>query len=203
MLLTTVAMGLLLQGPQDIEMKTWVDRDFDPAQPNGYVVSGAPELTRKEAWASAERNAIESHNERLRDYAETQAAAAAKSWLPEFVRDKVVTEWTRDRLRRLQPKVLDRDLIVRDHEFGRSYQAFYLVEPLDTEHVERLGGLAPRLAREEEWFLVKTGGMVGFWALIALVITWIDRLSRGYMTKRLIAIGSLLALVGPALVVVL
>ena len=203
MLLMTVAVGLLLQSPQDMDMKNWVDRGFDPAQPNAYTVAGTPELARKDAWDVAERHALEDHHGKLRDLAETQVEAGSSGWLPGFVRDRVVTDWTREQMRRVQPKVLDRDMIVRDHGFGRSYQAFLLIDEIATGQLQRRGGLARRLKAEEERFVMKSGAMVGLWGLLALFVMWIDRLTRGYMTKRLYALGTLLALAGPALLVVL
>ena len=203
MLLMTVAMGLLMQGPQQMEMKNWVDHGHDPAQPDAYAVSGTPELSRKEAWAAVQRQALEDHKNRVRDVAEAQAAAISSKWLPGFVREKVVTEWTRDQLRRVAPKIVDRDLIVRDHGFGQSYQAFLLLDDVDSQQLRKRGRLTDLLRREEKRFVFKFGGMLGLWGLLALVMTWIDRLTRGYMTKRLYAIGALLALIGPALLVLL
>jgi hypothetical protein len=63
MLLMTVAVGLLLQSPQDMDMKNWVDRGFDPAQPNASTVAGTPELSRQDAWAAAERHALRKGND--------------------------------------------------------------------------------------------------------------------------------------------
>jgi len=201
MLLTTVAMGLLLQGPQHTETKNWVDHD--PAQPDAYTVSGTPELSRRDAWTAVERTALEDHKNRVRDVAEAHASAISSKWIPDFVRERVVTEWTRDQLRRLGPKVLDRDLMVRDHGFGQSYQAFLLLDAVDSRSLRKQGRLTTRLRREAKRFAFKFGGMLGLWGLLALVMTWIDRLTRGYMTKRLYAIGAILALIGPAALVLL
>ena len=201
MLLTTVLMGLCLQSPQD--MKTWVDRGYDPGEPNAHSVSGTPELTRKAAWASATKRAVQDHDERLAELAGDTANATTSSWLPEFVVAKVVREWTREQTRRTRPKVLDRDLLVREHGFGRSYQAFLLLDELDPSVASRSRGLSRRLAKAERMFLAKCGGTVGLWALLALVLAWIDRLTRGYMTGRLYLIGAALGVCGPILLVLL
>lgn len=201
MLLTTVVMGFCLQSPQD--MKIWVDRGYDPVQPNAHSVSGSPELTRKAAWASVTERAVRAHDERLAELAAQTAHAESSSWLPEFVVANVVREWSRQQARRIRPEVLDRDLLVREHGFGRSYQAFLLLDALDPNVASRSGGLSRRLARAERVFLAKCGGTVGLWALLAFVLAWIDRLTRGYMTGRLYLIGAALGVCGPILLVLL
>jgi hypothetical protein len=203
MLLMTVAMGLLLQNPQHPETKNWVESGHDAARPGTYTISGPPELSREEAWVAAQRNAFEDHANRVREVADVQAAAISSKWLPEFVRERVVTEWARKRLARAEPKILDREFIVRDHGFGLSYQAVLLLDGVNQKTLRKRSGLADLLADEEQRFVVKFGGMLGLWGLLALVMTWIDRLTRGYMTKRLYAIGALLALIGPACLVLL
>jgi len=199
-MLLTVAMGLLLQGPQD--MKDWVDRGYDGSQPNASVVAGAPELSREEAWVSATRRAVEERQGHIERLATDQASAQSPAWLPEFVRERVVRQWTGEQMRSYRLRVLDRDLLVRDHGFGRSYQAFLLLEKVNPDSARLSDALSNRLQSEQERFVLNCGGVVGWWGLLALIVLWIDRLTRGYMTGRLYVLGTGLGLVVPILLVI-
>lgn len=199
-MLLTVAMGLLLQGPQD--MKDWVDRGYDGSQPNASVIAGAPELSRDEAWASATRRAVEDRHGRIVRLATDQASAQSPAWLPGFVRERVVRQWTGEQMQNYRLRVLDRDLLVRDHGFGRSFQAFLLLDKVDPAWATGSRILMDRLERARERFVLNCGGVVGWWGLLALFVLWIDRLTRGYMTGRLYALGTGLGLVAPILLVI-
>ena len=206
MLLSMLALGLALQIPQSpSEIKTWVDRGFDPGRPAAHAVAGSIELTRSQAWDSAQRSALDEQRALLTDLGARRAESLDSGWLPSFLRQRVVEQWVAARALRVEPKVVDREIVVRDHEFGRSFQAYLLVDEASSveaiEADER--GLRGMLARSERRFLAKCGGAVGLWGLVALMISWFDRLTRGYMTGRLYSAGALLATGVPILLVLL
>lgn len=105
-------------------------------------------------------------------------------------------------MRSYRLRVLDRDLLVRDHGFGRSYQAFLLLEKVNPNSARLSDTLSNRLQSEQERFVLNCGGVVGWWGLLALIVLWIDRLTRGYMTGRLYVLGTSLGLVVPILLVI-
>jgi hypothetical protein len=115
----------------------------------------------------------------------------------------VIRGWTGEELQRHKPRVLDSDLLVRDHVYGQSYQAFLLLDAGDLETAANSAQLTRRLAREERRFLLKCGGTVGWWGVVAAMIFWLDRLSRGYMTGRLVGIGAVLGVAVPIALVML
>lgn len=199
-MLLTVAMGLLMQSPQD--MKDWVDRGYADDQPNSCVVSGTPELSHKEAWAVAIQRAVSEQEGRIEQLGQAQANSQSASWLPDFVRERVVRHWTGEQMRRHELKVLDRDILVRDHGFGRSFQAFLLLDKVDPQSATKSRSLTRRLQREQKRFVMKCGGTVGWWGILAIFVLWIDRLTRGYMTGRLYTVGAMLGLVAPILLVI-
>ena len=55
-----------------------------------------------------------------------------------------------------------------------------------------------KLRNLERSTIFKVGGMTVTWVFLALLLSWMDRLSRGYMTGRLRAIGVLGGLLMPA-----
>lgn len=203
MLLTTLALGLLMQGPQEVEMKHWVDAGFDASRPSAETVTGEAELSRSEAVTTVERKARKEHRSRLTAMVAERIEESAPFWLPGFVKDRVVEGQVRSEILRLPPKVLDTDVLVRQHSFGQSFQGFLLIDPVRPQDLASDRRLSRRLRREQDWFLMKSGGALGLWILLGIGVLWLDRLTRGYMTKRLYALGAALALVGPALVVVL
>ena len=58
--------------------------------------------------------------------------------------------------------------------------------------------LRSELRRLEKSTAYKFGGIAAGWTLLAVALAWVDRLSRGYMTGRLRAVGLLAALAMPA-----
>ena len=201
-MLLTVALFFCLQTPQEI--KPWVAQGQDPTSANAYTLSGTTELSAHEAWSSVTQRVVDDQRERLRDLAAKQAEATGSWWLPRCFRERAVQSWAEEQLRRYKPRVLDRELQTREHGgIGRSYQAFLLLEDVDAGTVTRTRGLARSLEREERRFLARCGGTVGLWGLLALVLGWIDRITRGYMTGRLWLIGGLLGLCGPIALVLL
>ena len=199
-MLLTVAMGLMLQAPQD--MKDWVDRGYDGTQPNSAVVAGSPELSRADAWRSVTRRAVEERQAQLEGLAAARVAEQSASWLPDFVTEQAIREWSGEQMEGFRLRVLDRDLLVRNHGFGQSFQAFLLLEKGTPGVDHGSQSLEHRLASARECFALKCGGVAGWWGLLALLTFWFDRLTRGYMTGRLCVLGSGLGLVAPILLVI-
>jgi hypothetical protein len=187
-------------GPKD-----WVVSQSDAAQPSAVVVAGQVELTRREAKASAIERLREDTRDRQLEHGRSVIRAAAPFWLPNFVAEQALHEWVRglgDPLQR-SVRILDDDVKVRDHGFGQSFQAFLLIEE-DASQADRSGReLERRLDRRVRRFVVLSGGVVGFWAVLAFVVAWIDRLSRGYMTWRLRGIALGLGAAVPAILFLL
>ena len=57
--------------------------------------------------------------------------------------------------------------------------------------------LRAELRKLERSTAVKAGGVAAGWVFLALLLSWLDRLSRGYMTGRLRTIGVLGGLLMP------
>ena len=199
-MLLTVAMGLVLQAPQD--MKDWVDRGYDGTQPNSAVVAGTPELSRSEAWRSASLRAIEQRQDQLKAFASARLAVAGDSWIPDFVTQQAVRAWSGEQMEGYRLRVLDRDLLVRNHGFGQSFQAFLLLDRGVPGARHGAQALEQCLADARAKFTFQCGGVLGWWGLMALLAFWLDRLTRGYMTGRLFVLGSGLALLAPILLVI-
>lgn len=208
MLALTLVTMLLFQAPQAPEagvshaMKAWVDQDGDPSRPESYVVSGLPELDRKAAWDSAQARAREQRQERLAAAGRRYLEQHASAWLPAFVGDRVLEEWRIDQERRHQPDELDREMVVRDHAFAKSYQGFLLLVEADAaKDVAR--SLGQRLETATRGFVHRCGAVCVLWGILALAAFWLDRLTRGYMTARLALLALGLGAAGPVLIMLL
>lgn len=196
MLALIFALTLLPQEPGT--PKAWVDSPGAAAAAEAFVVHGTPELDPRVATDAAMAEARESLRTRLLDQAATLVAGQAPAWMPAFLTDKVAHNWVarQDLGKALQ--VIDRDHKVRDHGFGKSYQAYLLVRE-DTHWLERESGrLALDLRRSAKTFAGGCLAVVGGWALLALVLFWLDRASRGYMTGRLWLLGLVLGAAFPS-----
>ena len=195
LLVVAAAAGLMAQAPQDL--KTWVENGFDPGNPNAYAVTGSVELSRAEAWEAVERQIDVERRDRLESVAADECQNVAPAWLPSFFQDKAVDAWLSEQMRQTDPRVLDSNLVIRPvDDVYQSYQAHVLVDLAGAKNA-RLDRLRRRLAVEEEKFLAKIGGTLGLWGVLAVIILWIDRLTRGYMTGRLYTLGALLGIGGP------
>jgi hypothetical protein len=203
MLALTLVTIMLVQAPQEPQaVKAWVDQAGDPSRPDSYVVSGLPELTRQAAWQSARVRAAEGRQERLAAAGQRYLQQHVPVWLPAFVGDRVLREWRIEEGRREPVAELDREMIVRDHAFAKSYQGFLLLEEPDvTDAVAR--SLGPRLSNAARGFLRRCGAVGVLWALLALGAFWLDRLTRGYMTARLGVLAVVAGVAGPVLIMLL
>ncbi len=191
-----VACALSLQAPQHAVTASWVDDGVDPSRPNAVTYTGTVELTPAEAFTAAKTRAEELTRQRLRTYGAKAAEEVSPFWLPQFVRNQQIDRWVDRQLRREPPAVLDRDDVIRDHGFGKSFQTKLLVDSPEPS-ARALRRLSHRIDGAGELFLAKCGGTVVFWGVLALVFWWLDRLSRGYMSGRLFLLAASLGISVP------
>jgi hypothetical protein len=179
------------QGPTD-----WARDGVDPRHPGAVVVVGMPELSPREAMASAEAEARAIRRQRLESRGAELIEDRARFWLPPFVRSRALAGWVDEQGAALPLELLDREETVRDHGFGKSFQTHLVVGSAEPNEAA-LRRLARRLDREGQRFLATCGGTLGLWAVLAFAWAWFDRLSRGYMTGRLAAIAVAMGVVVP------
>ena len=185
-MLAVMLLVSLTQGPQG---------ESGAAASAGFVVEGSLELTRAEAEAAALRAAHDEVRLRNTEFGQEVAGRCAPFWLPGFVVDREVASWTEQAgVRDL--RVLERATEVRRYSYGDAYQTTLRVAAGNGAEVSGGGtGLERRLHSVGKEFLVKCGGVAAWWGLLALLSSWLDRLSRGYMTwrLRLLALGLAIA----------
>ena len=189
LLSTVLSIGL---APQHVAAET-------AALPCAAVeVRGDAELSPAGALASAERRA-EQHVRRVwRERAEREAALRSHSWVPDLLIEREIDRWLADLpVERLLVHV-DRTDRERVHEFGRSYQTTLRVAEVSASAERARRGLRAALGRVERVAAWKAGVVAVGWFLLGVALTWLDRLSRGYMTGRLRALGALGAASLPA-----
>jgi hypothetical protein len=118
--------------------------------------------------------------------------------MPEFLQDRVIERWIGDRLQKEEERLLDKELVVRDHGFAQSYQAFLLVDrPRAEDDSAPLRRLRQKMISMESAVIEKGLASVGLWGVLALIVFWLDRLTRGYMTGRLYTLGVLVGVAVP------
>lgn len=166
---------------------------------DAVAVRGAAELTPAAALASA-RAAADLHARALwRDRGERIAQELRPAWVPAAVCDRAVDRFLCAQAPSLTLRVVDRDDRAREHEFGTSWQTTLWVAE-DAQAVDegerRLRASLVALRGQAIAFLLVTSF---WWGLLAFLVGWLDRLSRGYMTARLSAIGVALGLSIPSL----
>ena len=169
---------------------------FAPQQPvsiestaSAVPVRGEAELSPAEAYESATRKAEAHLRQRWQQRAERTISQRRPFWIPEILVDARMDRWLADLPLERIARVVDREDKERVHEFGNSYQTTLWVaeEPRVVEAGQQQ--LRHELRRLERVTAIKYGGIVGGWAVLALLIGWLDRLSRGYMTGRLRFLG--------------
>lgn len=192
----TLALVLLLQSPQGV-------REQHDAMADGLRVEGTLELSREEAEASALDAARRAHETRLRARGSEIAAQLAPCWLPDIVVRKEIEEWTRRQERASVPEVVHRETSVRQYSYGEAYQTTLWVAGDAAMSRDAEGRLERQIRDAGHLLLSKAGGIAVFWGLLAFVCSWLDRLTRGYMTWRLRLITAGLGLSVPTLVLLL
>jgi len=171
----------------------------DPVALAGAVaVRGDAELTPAAAFASARRKAEDYLRDQWQERADRTSAVERPFWLPEPLVTRTVERWIGDLPVERALRLVDREDRERTHEFGNSYQTTLWVaeEPRIVEHAERT--LRQRMRQLERTTALKYGGIAGGWVVLTVLLGWIDRLSRGYMTGRLRCVGLLGAIAIPA-----
>lgn len=160
-----------------------------PTAAAAVAVRGDTELTPAEAFASAVRQAEQHVRERWSLRAADAVAARKPFWLPEPLAARAVERWLADLPLEQSIRVVDREDRERVHEFGNSYQTTLWVaeEPGTVHQAERQ--LLERLRHLEHRTAMQFGGVAAAWLAIVVAITWLDRLSRGYMTATLRVVG--------------
>ena len=163
------------------------------------VVRGDAELSPAEALVSAKRKAEEHVRDLWQDRAEQAFSGRRPFWLPDLLAREAMRRWLAELPIEQMATYVDREDRQREHEFGSSYQTTLWVaeEPRLVANSERL--LRRATQQLERVTAVKFGGIVAGWAVLAVVIGWLDRLSRGYMTGRLRLLGLLGGVAFPAL----
>ena len=172
----------------------------DPVAPRAaaVAVSGEAELTPFEALASAESRVEEHVRRKWRARADRLAARHRPFWMPTALAERASSRWLADLpVERLLVHV-DRTDRERVHEFGRSYQTTLRVAEVSASAERARRGLRAALGRVERVAAWKAGVVAVGWFLLGVALTWLDRLSRGYMTGRLRALGALSAASLPA-----
>jgi len=162
------------------------------------AVRGDAELSQAEALASAQIRVDEHVRSVWQERAQRAVERQAPFWMPQILTDGAVRRWLADLPVQQLVAHVDRQDRERVHEFGNSYQTTLWVseDPSAVERSERR--LRAKLRKLENEAVAKAGGVAVGWAFLALLISWVDRLSRGYMTGRLRLIGVAAGLVLPA-----
>lgn len=163
------------------------------------AVRGDAELDPAAALASAQTK-VEDHVRSLwRGRAERAVANQRPFWLPELLTDAAVRRWLAELPLQQLVQVVDREDRQREHDFGSSYQTTLWVaeDPRQQQRGEQR--LRHELRRLERTTAVKAGGVAAGWTVMIVLLAWLDRLSRGYMTGRLRCVGLLAGLAMPAI----
>lgn len=184
MIAIALLLGFLVQDPAAAPTQ---------ARPQEAVaVRGEAELTQAAAYSSARTRAEEHLRDRWRERAERVVETQRPFWMPAVFGELTAGRWLADLPIERAMAVVDREDQERQHEFGASWQTTLWV----AEDPRLAASLEQRLRRDlkrtQTEVLWKSGGTVMFWSMLAFGLGWLDRLSRGYMTRRLMAIGLLL-----------
>jgi hypothetical protein len=165
---------------------------------DAVAVRGDAELDPATAFASAKRRAEDHVRGMWSERAERAFTGQRPFWLPELLAQETMRRWLADLPVDQMVRLVDREDRERTHEFGNSYQTTLWVaeDPRGVQQGERQ--LRRELRDLEKVTAIKYGGVVGSWVLLAMLVAWIDRLSRGYMTGRLRLLGLLCGLAVPA-----
>ena len=166
-------------------------------------VRGAPELTVTAAVESARAEVDTVLHQRWQRRADRLVRDHRPFWVPEVLVERQVAKWLGRAAVDRQVQVVDREDRIREHAFGRSYQTTLWIEEEVRDVVAGRRGLQRLIERTADSLLLGAGGTVVFWAVLLVVLSWLDRLSRGYMTGRLYAIGLSAGAVVPSLALLL
>lgn len=155
-------------------------------------VVGTTELDPLRAFESAQTAVQERARQTWEERANRLAHAQLPAYLPELFVQQAVRRFLQNQPVERTLQVVDRSDREREHEFGNSWQTTLWVVEDARASAQCERQLRSDLRRTERQLLFKSGGTVVFWASLTLLLGWIDRLSRGYMTWRLRSLGLLL-----------
>jgi hypothetical protein len=169
------------------------------ADPNTVAVRGEAELSPAAAFESARERAEQHVRERWEQRGQRLLDEQRPFWLPAPLAERAVQRWLATGAAQAGIQIVDREERTREHEFGSSWQTTLWVaeDPRVVANGER--SLRRALRQQVERTLLAAGGTVVFWGLLAFALSWIDRLSRGYMTGRLAVTGLGLGVALPAI----
>lgn len=170
----------------------------DPAAVDAVVVRGETELTAAAAQASARARLDEHVRGVWRERAARLVDAERPLWLPTAVAAAAAARWVATLPVDDFVRIVDRQDRARDHGFAASHQTtLWVGEPGDAAaRGERSLRAALRAAARDA--ACRSGAVAGAWAVVGVGVAWFDRLSRGYMTRTLRAVGLLFAIAVPA-----
>lgn len=182
----------------------WVVDGFDRHHPQALVVRGTVELTPAEADAAALAAGNELIARGVDEAAAEVIATRAPRWWPSFVEQRVISRWRERVLGADFIAIVDRHREVHDHGgLGRSFRTNLLLDADETRVGAALTRLRRDIPRATRELMLRCGGVIGFWAVLALAYSWLDRLTRGYMTGRLRVLGAAFGLLVPVAVLCL
>ena len=163
------------------------------------LVRGSAELTPAAAFASAQDAAAAYMRQIWRERGERIAREVRPAWMPLVVCERTVERFLSAQDARAQFAVVDREDRVREHEFGSSYQTTLWVAENDGAAARGERKLRASISELRMHAIAFLGGTAAWWAALMFLVGWFDRLSRGYMTARLVVIASALGLLVPSL----
>jgi hypothetical protein len=163
----------------------------DPAWTGAVAVRGEAELTPAAALASATARVEEHVRQLWGERAERLVRQSRPFWLPECLTAEPLRRWLCDLETDRLVRFVDREDREREHDFGASYQTTIWVaeDPSSVQRGERR--LRSELRRLERSVVARYGGVAVAWVVLFVLLGWVDRLSRGYMTGRLWFVGLL------------
>lgn len=184
LLLSTLIACPAPQGPQFSDVEA-------------VAVRGDTELNPADALASAQMRVDEHVRAVWQDRAERTVSRQLPFWMPAMMSENTVRRWLADLPVQGLVSRVDREDRERVHDFGNSYQTTLWIAE-DPKMVQRgESRLRAQLRYLERSTAVKAGGVAAGWVFLALLLGWLDRLTRGYMTGRLRTIGVLGGLLMP------
>ncbi len=161
------------------------------------AVRGDTELNPADALASAQMRVDEHVRAVWKDRAERTVSRQLPFWMPAMMSETTVRQWLADLPVQGLVSRVDREDRERVHDFGNSYQTTLWIAEDPKMVMRGESRLRAQLRYLERSTAVKAGGVAAGWVFLALLLGWLDRLTRGYMTGRLRTIGVLGGLLMP------
>lgn len=167
---------------------------------SAVAVRGETELSPAAAYASARSRMVDHVRTLWQERAATAVEQRRPFWLPQPLADEAMRRWLANLPLEQLARTVDREDREREHEFGTSFQTTLWVaeDPRGVQRGEQ--SLRSALQRLERTTVFQYGGIAVGWTGLVVLLGWLDRLTRGYMTGRLRCVGLLAGLAVPALV---